>query len=186
MAFPCGATAERWTKPPLAGCLAVTHVWERHLSSRSGKHSPVCDLQHSIRLVTRVASLRLSGSGTAAKEHCLARVRPRRCPCHLRLIVPTTGDRAKPRARASPPTDVRACFRPVPAKSPPCTSVGETDAMAPPDDDKELRSAYSNQLRSSSPRLQAGCLLRASRQCRQDRKLAKSRCFSPRRRSRWT
>jgi hypothetical protein len=59
--------------------VAVTMPWERNPSYRSWKHSHVCDLQHSIHLVTRVASLRLSGSGPAAKEHCLARVRPRQC-----------------------------------------------------------------------------------------------------------
>ena len=59
--------------------VAVTMPWQRHPSCRSRKHSHVCDVQHSIRPVTPVGSLRLSGSGTAAKEHCLARVRPRQC-----------------------------------------------------------------------------------------------------------
>ena len=112
IAFPWGCNGLKVDEAAACGMpVAVIMPWERHPSFQSKKHSHVCDVHHSIPRVTRVASLRLSGSGTAATEHCLARVRPRQC-----LLPPAPDSPYHQRPRPIPgkgfrrATDVRACF----------------------------------------------------------------------------
>jgi hypothetical protein len=98
--------------------VAVTMPWERNPSYRTKKHSHVCDLQHSIYLITHVASLRLSGSGPAAKD-----IASRGCgPGNASLPpAPDSPYHQRPRRNAgqgvSAVPGCQACFRTVPTNS---------------------------------------------------------------------